>query len=84
MYGREQKPVRWKVCLHKSQNTLGLAVGALYAQRYFNDKDKYEAIEMVKNLKQTFVEIIQDLDWMDLDTKNAAVEKVSTVILGNQ
>lgn len=74
--GREQKPVRWKICVPKAIDALDLAAGALYVQEHFKDEDKIEAAAMVNNLKESFKELVHELDWMDANTKKIAMEKV--------
>lgn len=76
MYGREEKPVKWKRCVPVATSLMDMAAGNLYVKEHFKKEDKTEALSMIKNIQQAFKEIVTDLDWMDLQTKQLAVEKV--------
>lgn len=76
MYGREEKPPRWKRCVSVATDSMDMAAGALYVSEYFKKSDKTEALAMVKNIQDAFRIIVDDLDWMDNATKQTASEKV--------
>lgn len=60
---------------------LSPAVGALYVRKYFNDdKTKNHAIEIVENIRSSFVEMLQKVSWMDEKTKNAAIDKATKLV----
>ncbi|CAJ0949411.1 unnamed protein product, partial [Mesorhabditis belari] len=46
--------------------------GALYIERYFSQKSVDEVSMMVKNIRNSFIEILEETDWMDNKTKAAA------------
>lgn len=52
-----------------------LATGALYIRRYFNEDSKRAALEMVSDIRRTFVKILREIDWMDRVTKEKAIDK---------
>ncbi|KAJ1355849.1 hypothetical protein KIN20_013410 [Parelaphostrongylus tenuis] len=41
MYGRENKPPRWKICTTSTMNMLNYATGALYVKKAFNEVPIY-------------------------------------------
>lgn len=55
-------------------------MGALYVRKFFNEKSKQHAIEIVENIRGSFIEMIQKVDWMDERTKNSAVAKANSLI----
>lgn len=55
------------------------ATGALYVRNFFDPNIKLKAIELVKNLKSAFNNIIINTTWMDDATKLKAVEKVNAM-----
>lgn len=59
--------------------SLHIAAGALYVRRYFNEEAKRISEELVVKLKETFIEMLKQLDWMDKDTKARAIEKAEAM-----
>ena len=74
---REIKP-RWKRCVEETDNLLGEALGKKYVEKYFPPEAKARMQEMVKNLRAAMGETIQGLEWMTPQTKQRALEKLST------
>lgn len=52
-----------------------IATSALYVRNYFNDASKKTTEQLVKDLRDTFTDVLKDIDWMDEDTKAKALEK---------
>lgn len=59
---------------------LSPAVGALYVRKYFKDETKGHAIEIVENIRSSFVEMLRKVTWMDEKTKNAAIDKAIKLV----
>ncbi|XP_044750309.1 uncharacterized protein LOC123310736 [Coccinella septempunctata] len=55
---------------------LDIATGALYVRKYFNKESKVDTEEIVKDIEDQFSKTLNVIDWMDQDTKNAALEKL--------
>ncbi|XP_055296410.1 neprilysin-2-like isoform X2 [Sitodiplosis mosellana] len=68
---------QWKECISYTTSTLSPAVGALYVRKYFNDKTKGHAEEIVENIRSSFIEMLHKVTWMDEKTKNAAIDKAT-------
>lgn len=49
--------------------SVSLAVGSLYVQRYFKEDAKKTALEMVHDIRNEFIKILEELDWMDEKTR---------------
>jgi len=79
--GKTKMKDRWKKVVELTSNMLGEAVGKLYVQKYFPEESKTRMLELVKNLKATFREHIQKLDWMTEETKQKALEKLDAMNL---
>ena len=54
---------------------VGPLVGSLYVQSHFSDEDKSAVKNMVKEIRNTFSDMLKNLDWMDDRTKEKAVDK---------
>jgi putative endopeptidase len=78
LQGTEEMRARWKRVLASAENAAGEAIGILYTEEYFPQEAKDQALEMVDNILEAMGERIMDLDWMTDDTKNKAMEKLST------
>lgn len=74
---QEIKP-RWKRCVEETDNLLGEALGKKYVEKYFPPEAKARMQEMVKNLRAAMGETIQGLEWMSPQTRQRALEKLST------
>ncbi len=73
----EMKP-RWKRCVESTDQQLGEALGKLYVEKYFPPEAKARMQEMVANLRLAMGETIHGLAWMSDETKQKALEKLST------
>lgn len=64
--------------------SLGELLGQLYVEKYFPAEAKAYMLKLVNNLKATYAERIQKLDWMSAETKARALKKLNafTVKIG--
>lgn len=58
--------------------SLGEAVGQIYVERHFPESSKDQMEELVANLTAAFEERLQNLAWMDDETRAQALLKLST------
>lgn len=73
----ELKP-RWKRCAEFTDELLGEALGKEYVARYFPPEAKVRAQDMIKNIMWAMSDTVKNLDWMSPETKQRALEKIST------
>ena len=72
--------VRWrKTCIREVDNTLGFLAGEFYVRENFNGYAKERGTHLVENIRAAFIEIFAELDWIDPETKEAAVRKVKNL-----
>ncbi|HJW15153.1 MAG TPA: M13 family metallopeptidase [Thermoanaerobaculia bacterium] len=76
--GRKEMKPRWKRCAESTDGLLGEALGRKYVERYFPPEAKVRMQELVQNLRTAMRETIEGLDWMSVETKQRALEKLST------
>ncbi len=76
MTGINTLPTRTKFCTDSVLAQMPLAVGRLYVSNYFNKNSKAKAKEMTENILNEFKNILNDVNWMDAVSKQAAIEKV--------
>ena len=77
--GQAAKPARWQKCSSEVTGALGPLVGSLYVQKYFPSGAKAEAVSMVDNIRQKFLQVLDQVDWMDAVTKERAKEKAEAM-----
>lgn len=79
LYGTTTRMVKWRECINTAKNMLGQAAGALYIRKYFSEDARKSAVEMVTNIRSTFVDILRMLTWMDESTKSTAIDKALAI-----
>lgn len=78
MSGRKQNHPLWKRSTSQVESQMGQALGKIYVERYFPASAKQRMETLVKNLQVALGERIEAQDWMNAETKKAALEKLST------
>ena len=79
LYGTKQMSDRWKLCQSKTVHYFGDAVGASFVERYFTEDTRNFAQNMVKNIRKSFLDNLDEVKWMDEKTKKLAEEKVASM-----
>jgi putative endopeptidase len=74
---QEMKP-RWKRCVEATDADLGEALGKKYVEKTFSPEAKARMQEMVRNILLALHDDILSLAWMSDETKQKALEKLST------
>jgi len=77
--GQSEQPPRWKICVKETSESLPNAVGSLYVSKYFNEKSKTTALEMVTEIRNQFEVLLDQVDWMDDETREKAKEKARSM-----
>ncbi|XP_026682676.1 neprilysin-2-like [Diaphorina citri] len=67
--------IRSQRCVDEVAEKFSLAVGSLYVRHFFDRTSKENALELVNNLRQEMDYILQNVSWMDPQTKKNALEK---------
>ncbi len=80
--GTPQQRPRDILALNATSNALQDAVGKAYVDRYFPAAAKTEIQGMVDNLKAAFAKRVQAIEWMAPSTKQEALKKVETIVVG--
>jgi len=77
----KQRP-RDQLALNATSGALQDAVGKAYVDKYFPASAKAEVQGMVQGIKAAFAQRVQALDWMAPATKQEALKKVETIVVG--
>ncbi|MDO9478596.1 MAG: M13 family metallopeptidase [Pseudohongiella sp.] len=76
--GTPEQQERWKRGVQAASGALGEVLGQAYVERYFPPAAKARMSELIDNLLSAMEDSIRDLDWMTAETKEKALEKLST------
>jgi predicted metalloendopeptidase len=76
--GRPQQRERWRRAVNAVDGSLGEVVGQLYVKKYFPPDSKQKVLDLVDNLRRAYARRIRALPWMSEETKQAALQKLST------
>lgn len=82
LQGTPQQRPRDVLALNATSNALQDAVGKAYVDKYFPASAKAEVQQMVDRIKAAFAKRVQALDWMAPSTKEEALKKVNSIVVG--
>jgi len=77
--GTTQQQARWKKMVSATSSSLGEIVGKAYVEKNFPPEAKTRMIDLVKNLKKSFAQRLEQLSWMTPETKKKAQEKLEAM-----
>jgi putative endopeptidase len=75
--GTPQQQARWKRAVSFTEGALGEDVGKVYASKYFTSETKASMNELVKNVLAAMGRRIDNLNWMQPETKVKARQKLA-------
>ncbi|XP_054155283.1 neprilysin-4-like [Oppia nitens] len=79
IFGTKSQSARWKKCIDYVNNNMGMAASALYVHQYFTSDSKAKADEIIENIKLEFYKILEEITWMDQETKHDAKTKATVM-----
>ena len=77
--GKKETTPRWKGCVGAASGSFSAAVGKMYVLEHFNQDAKKSMEEMVRDIKDEFALILDNISWMDPETKQRAHKKLRTI-----
>ena len=78
--GQQSQEPRWKECTDLVTTNFQIAVSALYVRKFFDQKSKAVALDMVNQIREEFEEILAKISWMDAHTRAAAIVKAKAIV----
>uniref|UniRef100_A0A8D2AFB6 Membrane metalloendopeptidase like 1 n=1 Tax=Sciurus vulgaris TaxID=55149 RepID=A0A8D2AFB6_SCIVU len=75
LYGTTVEEVRWQECVGYVNSNMESAVGSLYVRKAFSKDSKNMVKELINKVRAVFVETLDELNWMDEESKKKAREK---------
>lgn len=70
---------QWRYCVQDTNNVLGFAVGAIFVKEVFHADSKAHAEDMIRTIKEAFKKNFKNLEWMDEETRRAAIIKADAI-----
>nr|XP_033813571.1 endothelin-converting enzyme-like 1 [Geotrypetes seraphini] len=81
MEGTEKQLLLRKTCLTQANKHFGMALGALFVEEYFSSSSKAKVQQLVEDIKHILDQRLDELDWMDDETKAAARAKLQYMMV---
>ncbi|MCZ6912731.1 MAG: hypothetical protein O7F72_07995 [Proteobacteria bacterium] len=75
--GIEQNQPRWKRAVQATDENVGELAGKMYVAKHFPPESKVRMNAMIENLREVFIEAINELEWMGELTKEQAQDKLA-------
>ncbi|XP_066493606.1 membrane metallo-endopeptidase-like 1 isoform X1 [Tiliqua scincoides] len=79
LYGTVLEEARWRECVSYVNTNMENAVGALYVRETFAGKSKRMVRDLIEKIREVFIEMLDELQWMDETSKGKAREKVIAI-----
>ncbi|KAK6640361.1 hypothetical protein RUM44_012054 [Polyplax serrata] len=81
LYGRKKAPPRWTSCVSHVNSNMGMALGSMFVQRYFDESSKNDTVSMTRDIMHSFKNILNTTEWIGGKTKLLALNKVNAMTL---
>jgi putative endopeptidase len=79
LLGQKQARPRWKRVIDAEEGAMGMVVGRLFVQAFFNETAKQRYENLVEAFRAAYLSRIDRLDWMGDDTKAKARTKLAAI-----
>uniref|UniRef100_A0A8C8F691 Endothelin converting enzyme-like 1 n=1 Tax=Oncorhynchus tshawytscha TaxID=74940 RepID=A0A8C8F691_ONCTS len=79
--GTERQLELGRLCFTQANKHFGMALGALFVQQHFSPHSRAKVQELVEDIKHSLNLRLQELDWMDEVTKEAARAKLQHMMV---
>ncbi|XP_038601119.1 endothelin-converting enzyme-like 1 [Tachyglossus aculeatus] len=81
MEGSDKPQELARVCLGQANRHFGMALGALFVHEHFSANSKAKVQQLVEDIKYILGQRLDELDWMDAETKAAARAKLQYMMV---
>ncbi|NWU96320.1 NEP protein, partial [Upupa epops] len=79
LYGTTSETAVWRRCTNYVNGNMENAVGRLYVEEAFAGDSKHVVEEMIADIRDVFVKTLDELTWMDAETKRKAEQKATAI-----
>ncbi|CAF0725068.1 unnamed protein product [Adineta steineri] len=77
--GTSAERPRSVTCGSYVNGNMGFAVAKLYIKKYFDENARNQSLEMIRNIRNAFIDMLEDSTWMDDVSKDKAKEKAREI-----
>ncbi|NXJ95124.1 NEP protein, partial [Corythaixoides concolor] len=79
LYGTTSETAVWRRCANYVNGNMENAVGRLYVEEAFAGDSKHVVEEMIADIRDVFIKTLDELTWMDAETKKKAEQKARAI-----
>ncbi|NXH42743.1 NEP protein, partial [Dicaeum eximium] len=79
LYGTTSETAVWRRCANYVNGNMENAVGRLYVEEAFAGDSKHVVEEMIGDIRDVFIKTLDELSWMDAETKKRAEQKARAI-----
>uniref|UniRef100_A0A8C4MX16 Neprilysin n=1 Tax=Equus asinus asinus TaxID=83772 RepID=A0A8C4MX16_EQUAS len=79
LYGTTSETATWRRCANYVNGNMENAVGRLYVEAAFAGESKHVVENLIAQIREVFIQTLDDLTWMDAETKKKAEEKALAI-----
>ncbi|NXX62665.1 NEP protein, partial [Scopus umbretta] len=79
LYGTTSETAVWRRCANYVNGNMENAVGRLYVEEAFAGESKHVVEEMIADIRDVFIKTLDELTWMDAETKKKAEQKAIAI-----
>ncbi|XP_012945910.1 membrane metallo-endopeptidase-like 1 [Aplysia californica] len=79
LHGITREQPRDKMCTSYTKDSAGFVIGKTFVERHFQPETKTTILDIVAGLRSVFNEQVDEISWMDEDTKRLAKEKNAAI-----
>nr|KAF6478122.1 membrane metalloendopeptidase [Molossus molossus] len=79
LYGTTSETATWRRCVNYVNGNMDNAVGRLYVEAAFAGESKHVVEDLIAQIREVFIQTLDDLTWMDAETKKRAEEKALAI-----
>lgn len=79
LYGTTSETAAWRRCANYVNGNMETAVGRLYVEAAFAGDSKHVVEDLIAQIREVFIQTLDDLTWMDAETKKKAEEKALAI-----
>ncbi|XP_015745061.1 neprilysin [Python bivittatus] len=79
LYGTTSDAASWRRCANYVNSVMWNAVGRLYVAEAFAGESKHVVQEMITQIREVFIKTLEELSWMDAETKKKAEQKATAI-----
>lgn len=77
--GTNAEQTRPTKCAIFVNNNMGMVVSKLYIKRFFDENARNQSLNMIENIRSSFIDLIGSSTWMEEKSRNLAVEKAKAM-----